>query len=324
MERLKIAITGASGFIGSNLTTYFAKKGHEAVPLVRKNSNLWRLSNSGNSKFVSYIDIANRENTLQTIRILKPDVILHAASWGVYTFEADAQKTFSINFNGTINLLDAGIASDVPLLINTGSVWEYGPTTKPISEKQKLNPDTNYSISKALASQYCTFMGKKSTKTITLRLFTPFGYYEEKSRLFPYLMFSLIKGTEANLSDPSNVRDFIFIEDVMRAYELAIKKGSRMDGSDMFNIGSGKQHTVGQVVNAINGVSKKKLKVKWGTIKNRPGDDRKVCRADNSKAKKELGWRPETNMEDGIVKTLKWMQNNIDLYEDDRNDKSRR
>lgn len=320
MERLKIAITGATGFVGANLVTYLRKRNYEVYPMVRKDSNTWRLSHSRNDIDVSYIDIEDRNNIFKSVRKIKPDVLIHTASYGVYPYENYRNKIYRTNLNGTMNVVDAGIAAGVPFIINTGTCSEYGKKDRPMKESDEIHPETDYATSKSLATQYCAFKSNKETKIITLRLFTPYGYYEHRSRLIPYLLYSSINGTKVSLSSPSNVRDFVFIEDVINAYKLAIINKNKIDTSTILNIGYGKQHKLVDLVRIVSRLSGRNLDVEWTGEKRRPGDGIKMWQANINKARNIIGWKPMVSLDKGLMKTSIWIKENIELY---RNSKSR-
>ena len=308
MERLRIAITGASGFIGANLVRYFSKK-HEVFALSR-NLDSWRL----NGYNIIHFDIKNREEVKKQIRKIKPDIIIHCAVYGGYHFETSTKEIIETNIIGTINLIDA-CKQNTAILINTGSSSEYGIKDKPMKESDIIEPNTDYAMSKAIITN---LLKQTEIKSITLRLFSVYGYYEEKHRLIPYVLYSSIKNEIAYLSNKNNVRDFVFIEDINKAYEFAIKKIYKINSGETFNIGTGVQSKVIDVVKLA------KARVIWSKDIRPEEPENRVWKADITKAKKELGWIPYYDLEKGLEKTKKWMIENINLYEDEKNEKYKR
>ena len=206
MERLRIAITGASGFVGANLVRHFSRN-HDVFALTR-NTRGWRLAPFEPMA----LDVKDRAKVRATIGRIRPDVLIHCAVYGGYHFEDDPYRIIETNITGTLNVLDA--CGDSSLFINTGSSSEYGVKKKPMKESDVAEPRTNYAMSKALITN---LLPSRKANSITMRLFSVYGYYEEKHRLIPHLLYSAIKGRKAKLSDKNNVRDFVFIEDVARA-----------------------------------------------------------------------------------------------------------
>ena len=307
MESLKIVVTGASGFVGSNVARHLSKD-NEVVGLTRSVGN-WRTEGIN----VEYLDICDRGKTIDMLKKLKPDVLIHCAVYGGYHFEKDTEKVIKTNILGTLNLLDA--SENTSLFINTGSSSEYGLKQKPMKETDTLEPSTDYAMSKALVSNLL-HLRKSMSKAVTLRLFSVYGYYEEKHRLIPTLLYSLIKGERAKLSNPENVRDFVFVEDVSRAYEKVIKNSDNINSGEIFNVGSGVQSKISEVVRMLD------VDVVWDNEDREP-EKKRVWQADIEKIKKEIGWIPETALKEGLEKTKKWMEENIALYEGPKNEKHR-
>ena len=303
MERLKIAITGASGFVGANLVRYFAVS-NEIYALTR-NANPWRLSKEFN---LANFDVKDKQVVREVIATLKPDVLIHCAAYGGYHFETEPRKIIETNIIGSLNIVDA--SKEVPIVINVGSSSEYGVKNKPMEEEDTIAPTTPYAMTKALQTK----LFASAQNSITLRLFSVYGYYEEKHRLIPYIVYSAIKKQKPILSSKSNVRDFVFIEDVVNAIALAIQKFEKIKKGSVYNVGSGVQKSVLDVVNEMG------IEAVWDTSVRQEEPDRK-WQADITKIKNELGWEPKNSLGEGLRKTREWMERYIELYEVDENDK---
>lgn len=302
---MRIVITGASGFVGANLVRHFSRK-HEVFAITRNPRN-WRLPKNANAVVC---DIQNRDNVLQMVKEAKPDVLIHCAAYGGYHFETDVRATINTNIIGSLNLIDA--CRDNILFINTGSSSEYGIRTEPMKESDPIRPETNYAMTKALITNLIS--SKAVARALTLRLFSVYGYYEEKHRLIPTVLYSVAKRQRAKLSNKNNVRDFVFVEDVAAAYELAIKNFDKVENGSVFNVGSGKQSRIIDVVNAV------KADVEWAP-EVRTKEPERTWQADISSIRKGLGWEPAHSLDEGLGKTLKWMEENISLYDQEKNDK---
>ena len=303
MERLKIAITGASGFVGANLVRYLDPK-HEVFALTR-NANAWRLSTQFN---LINLDIRRREILLEVINKLKPDVLIHCATYGGYNFEKETREIIETDIIGSLNVLDT--CREIPIVINVGSSSEYGIKDRPMKEDDLTAPITPYAMSKALQTE----LFSSTRRSITLRLFSVYGYYEEKHRLIPYIIYSSLKNQKAVLSNEKSMRDFVFIEDVMKAFSLAIQKYEDINKGAIFNVGSGVQNSVRDVVDEMG------VDVEWNSSA-RPKEPEHTWKADISKIKDELNWKPQYSLSDGLRKTKEWMERNIMLYEVEKNDK---
>ncbi|MGC8618734.1 MAG: NAD-dependent epimerase/dehydratase family protein [Thermoplasmata archaeon] len=303
MEGLKIAITGASGFVGANLVRYF-NPSNEVYALTRS-TNPWRLNKEFN---LIKFDVKERQVVRDVLSTLKPDVLIHCAAYGGYHFETNVREIVETNVIGSINVLDA--SKGVPIVINVGSSSEYGIVDRPMNEEDLAAPVTPYAMSKTLQTELFHY----GAHSITLRLFSVYGYYEEKHRLIPYIIYSTIKGRKPVLSNKNNVRDFVFIEDVADAFSRTIQKFEKIEKGTVFNVGSGVQMSVGDVVKEMG------IDTEWNSSVKAEEPER-VWQADISKIKRELNWYPKHSLSEGLRKTRIWMEKNIELYEMEDYDK---
>ena len=316
MKNKRILITGSTGFIGANLLRCLVNSDNEIHIILRKTSNMWRIKDIIDKANKHYCDLTNREKIKKIVLNIKPEIIFNLSVYGGYPFQKDSLKIINTNFIGTINLLDACIETGFDCFINTGSSSEYGLKSKPMSEKDLLEPIDDYGITKAAATLYCQAMGRRENLPIfTLRLFSPYGYYEEPTRLIPYLIISCLKEKDLNLANPYAVRDFNFIEDVIDAYIETYNNRENISPGDILNIGDGEQHSVCKVFKLVKELTGYRKKPHWGKVKLRDSDKTRTWIADNSKIKKVIGWKPRHNIENGIKKTIEWVKDHLYLYE---------
>ena len=312
MESKTIFMSGAAGFVGSNLVRRLLKDGHEIHVSIRKDSKLWRIEEIIKELNIHYSDIINYNNIEKTIIDIKPEIVYNLAIYGGYPFQIDSNKMFETNLIGTMNVLNACMKVDIQCFINTGTSSEYGLKEAPIKETDFLEPVSYYAFSKAAATIYCHMIAKtQKVPIVMIRPFSVYGYYEEPTRLIPYLIKSYLKGDKPKLSSKDTLRDFVFIEDLIEAYILAANKPSAF--GEIINIGYGKQHTIGQVVEKIRNMTGSNIDPLWGAVEKRINEP-KMWVADITKAKKILGWRPKYNLDEGLNKTIAWLNSNLDFY----------
>lgn len=311
-----ILITGATGFIGSNLTrTLIKDKQNEVHILIREKSNLWRikdiLSEQNLTKY--YVDLLNYEKLEKTISKIKPHFIIHTAVYGGLPKEKDIKKIRDTNLIGTINLLEASKNIEYKYFINTGSSSEYGSKKLPMNEKDLLEPNTEYGVMKSAATLYCNNFAKIYKKPIvTLRLFSVYGYFEEKNRLFPYIIYNCLTNNEIFLGNPRVARDFVFIEDVVDAY-ITILNSDKIYYGEVFNVGTGKQQNIQDVAETILKTTGKNLRINYSEQKLRSFDTYTWV-ADISKINNAFGWFPKNSFLQGIEKNIKWFKENLCMY----------
>lgn len=325
MERLKILITGGTGFVGSNLVHYFHRKGHSVATTIRAHSNLWRVSDLLTAIDLFKLDVTNREMINEVFQSFKPDVVINTIAYGGYHFETDLERILDNNFHGTVNLVESYINSNANILINTGSSSEYGFKDHPMAEQDILEPLGPYAVSKAAATLYSRSRSLESNrKIVTVRPFSAYGEFEESHRLVPYLILSSIKGNVAKLNNPNIVRDFIYLRDICDAYDRLIERRDNVGFGEILNLGSGKETKVSEVVNLIEIISGKKLNVEWQYIDERVGDKAVHWLADMSKTNNILKWRPKYSLDKGLSTTYSWFNENIEKYEVIENSKLRK
>jgi nucleoside-diphosphate-sugar epimerase len=311
VENLKALITGATGFIGSNLLRALVSNNFETHVTIRKDSNIWRISEVIDQVEVHYCDLTDQERVKQTILETRPQLIFHLATHGATPHQKEKEKIMNANFMGTINLVDACVESGFECFINTGSSSEYGIKLEPMKETDVLEPIDEYGVSKAAATLYCQSIAKNHNLNIlTLRLFSPYGYFEDPDRLVPYLIRSCLNDEPVVLYNPRAVRDFIFIEDVVNAYLSAVNSADKVTSGEIFNVGSGKQHSVEDIFNIVKRTTRYEKKAIVGNSKSgmRLGDKAIIWEADITKIKKALGWEARTTLSEGIKKTVAWFR----------------
>jgi len=309
----RVLITGASGFIGANLLRESVNQGAQAFIFVRKDSNLWRIRDILSSAKKIQVDLGNPRRLKNILKQIRPQIILHAAAYGTRPEATDFKRIIEANLKGTASLLDCCLDLDFELFVNTGSSSEYGIKKILMREKDSLNPATPYGISKAIATLYAQNLARIENKPIvTLRLFSPYGYYEAINRLIPAVIISCLKKEDISLSSAASVRDFVFIEDVMSAYKKAYERRSEIKG-EIFNIGSGLQYTVGDIVSRIIKLTNSKIRLKWSSLDSSRIEP-KHWQADIRKAREQLHWQPAYSLDKGLSRTIDWFKKNRRLY----------
>lgn len=309
---MKVLVTGATGFIGGCLVRKLIEIGHDVNIIIRENSNVWRIKDIVKHMQVYYVDLTDAETLEKLIAGIKPEIIYHLAAYAAYPLQNDTVTTVNTNILGTINLVNICAKYGFKSFINTGSSSEYGKKTSPMKETDLLEPNSLYGITKSASTLYCEYVGKSQKLPIaTLRLFSVYGYYEEKSRLIPSVVMACITGQNLKLSSRLPVRDFIFIEDVLDLY-LKLSETDNLNGI-ILNAGTGVQHSVSEVVNICIELTGASIKPEWGAVQGRTWDT-DIWVADNSKIKNFLKWEPEYDLRRGLNKTIEWFKNNIHLY----------
>lgn len=309
----KILVTGATGFVGSNLARELAKeKDNDIYLLLRKSSDLWRINDLLDDTKQVYADL-NDPRLDKVIGEIGPDIIYHCATYGGLPTEKDFRSIIDTNVRGSINLLNSCLGCDFSLFVNLSSSSEYGPKQKPMREDDELNPVNDYGISKVAFTAYASNIGKVHKRNIvTFRLFSPFGYYEAKSRLFPSVIMDILDNKDPKVGNPDSSRDFIFIDDVVDFLKMVPSKDVAFNG-EIFNLGSGEQHTVRYVVDSAIETSRKDLTPSYNSVAGRVYDA-SYWVADMKKTFDTFGWKPKYDVKSAMPILYKWFIDNRYKY----------
>lgn len=308
---INILVTGGAGFIGSHLIEGLLKEGHEVICLdnfsdyydpqiKRKNVEPFL----ENEKFQLIIgDI--RDKVLLKDLFMDIDYVFHeAAQAGVRISVEDPTKPHEINATGTLNLLEAALDSGVKKIINASSSSVYGKVVYlPFDENHPKQPVSPYGVSKLLAEHYCrVFEELYGLRSVSLRYFTVYG-----PRMRPDLAISIFtKAAQKNESitifgDGEKTRDFTFIDDIVRANLICMKKGR-----SVYNIGGGHSISINDLASKIIEINESRSEiVHTDSVKG----DAEHTLSSSEKAWREISWKPEITVEDGLLKYSEWMSN---------------
>jgi len=310
----KIVITGASGFVGANLAQNLSKTKHQIHIFTRKNSKLWRLEDIKTKLNIHKVTLDNSKALKKKLLEIEPKFVFHCATYGVLPSQTNFSKLIKTNLIGTYNLLQAlEECNKLSKLVNLDSSFVYGKKNNSIKENQIADPITLYGIVKLSQTNLVRYYSvKRKIPSITMRLFTPFGRFDQPGRLITDIMKSLITKKPLTLFSPYSKRDFIHINDVINALVLA--SNSPFKNGEIFNVGSGKYYSVKEFVTLASKVTKTKINVNW---KNKQREFDKLGGngyANTRKISENLGWRPKITIQEGLLESYKWYKKNINLY----------
>jgi len=341
---MDILVTGGCGFIGTNTVRYFAEKGHSIHiidNLSRDGSevNLSWLRNRFDFEFTEG-DIRNRELVENLIHDINVDVIIHLASQVAVTTSVETPRyDFEVNARGTFNLLDA-IRQHTPntIFLNASTNKVYGSLrgheveeqerryvfasgAQGIDESQPLNFHSPYGCSKGAADQYVEDYYKiYSIPSVNFRqscIYGPRQFGMESQGWIAWFIIAHLTDQPITIyGNGKQVRDILYVDDLVKCYESAIKEIDDVAG-ESFNIGGGKTQSVSllEFIKILEKVSEKSVSFDYDDW--RPGDQ-KVYISDTSKAARMMGWEPNTSVEKGIERLYAWVfkhQNLVSTYE---------
>jgi UDP-glucose 4-epimerase len=312
----RVILTGATGFVGANLTQRLLQDGHEVHVLVRPSCNPWRLQTIRPELHWHEISLSDRESLMAVVSQIRPDWIFHLAVHGAYSSQTDLLQMVQTNFVGTIHLVEACLNVGFEAFVNTGSSSEYGFKAQAASEREWLEPNSHYAITKASATLFCRYTAQSQKVHIpTLRLYSVYGPYEEPTRLMPTLILRGFQGELPPLVNPEIARDYVYTEDVNQAYILAASKSTASSSTPewgaVYNVGTGIQTRLREVVDVARRVFNITAEPNWGSMPDRRWDA-SVWVADSQKIQTELGWSPRYSFEQGFRAMASWLRQHPD------------
>jgi nucleoside-diphosphate-sugar epimerase len=313
----KVLVTGASGFVGNNLTRHLLSLGHRVNVLLRDSYFDWRINDIRDGVEIHEADLRDSDSVNRIIKEVRADWVFHLAAHGAYSSQTDVTRILESNIMGTATLLQACLKVGFDAFVNTGSSSEYGFKNHPPGEREWLEPNSYYAVAKASATLFCRYTAQTSGLRIpTLRLYSVYGPYEEPTRLMPTLIVKGLKKELPSLVAPHIARDYVYVDDVVRAYLLAATEEKQEPGA-VYNVGTGVQTSLGEVVDVACRTLQIAEEPKWGSMENRIWDTGTWV-SDNRNIKQALGWQPEYAFEDGFRKMVEWFQERPTMIEEYR------
>ena len=210
---------------------------------------------------------------------------------------------------GTLAMLEACRAGPVPRFVYVSSAEVYGrPESNPVSEDHPLRPRSPYAASKAAAEHFVGAYGRAfGTQTVVLRPFSVYGPGLPLRSVMGTILGQVLSDDEVVLADLRPVRDYCFLDDIVEGILLAACVPS--PGFDTFNLGSGVGTSVGDLAELALRLGGRRLPIRSDPSRRRPAAaDIDHLVADRTRAQAMLGWSPAVSLEDGLARTLRWME----------------
>ncbi|MCX7918821.1 MAG: SDR family NAD(P)-dependent oxidoreductase [bacterium] len=337
----KILVTGGAGFIGSNLVYRLVEQGEDVTildNLSRKGTEKnveWLKAKFGDQCKLIVGDIRNKEVVNQAVQ--GQEVIFHlAAQVAVTTSILNPREDFEINALGTLNILEAARMSNCnPILVFTSTNKVYGGLEDikvieqqkrysfrdypfGIAESRGLDFHSPYGCSKGAADQYVRDYARMyGLRTVVFRMSCIYGprqFGNEDQGWVAHFIISSILGKPITIyGDGKQVRDILFIEDLIRAFQLAVANIDITAGQ-IYNIGGGPNNTVSAWLEFREYLAKLLCREIPANFSDwRPGDQ-KVYVSDIRKAQHDLNWHPRIEVGEGIERLYCWVIENSHLF----------
>jgi nucleoside-diphosphate-sugar epimerase len=302
--RQRVLITGASGFVGACLARALIDADTDVHLLLRAEAKCWRLAGLEGRFTPHAADLRDAAALRGAIAACRPDVIYHLAAHGAYPFQTERATILATNLLGTANLLDALDGHDYQAFIHAGSSSEYGHKDGPMHEDDRLQPRTDYAVTKAAATLLCQAEGYKGRPVTTVRIFSAFGPWEEPTRLVPYVMGCCFRGESPQVTAGWQPRDFIYVDDVVALLRQAAACPAAR--GQILHAGTGRQHSVRDMIETIVAVcGQGRISAHYGSEAIRPGEPVHWV-ASISRTTALTGWRPRHDLRAGVAAMWDW------------------
>jgi CDP-paratose 2-epimerase len=342
LKNERVLITGGAGFIGSNLAHRLLAAGHDVTifdNLSRSGcqTNIsWLRENHGEEAFrLVEADLTDFE-ALRDAAVGAQRIYHLAGQVAVTTSVKDPRYDFNANALGTFNALEAarqvgddpvflyastnkvyGGMEDVRILEQDTRYW-YADYPHGISEERPLDFHSPYGCSKGAGDQYTRDYARiYGVRTVVMRQSCIYGYRQfgiEDQGWVAWFIIAALKGRQISIyGDGKQVRDVLFIDDLLDAYDAAVANIDVAAGQ-VYNVGGGPENTMsiwaefGPILADLLGESAPVKMADW-----RPGDQR-VYVSDIRKAGRELNWEPQVSVREGVARLYRWIRDNQDLF----------
>lgn len=312
MKNRRCIVTGAAGFIGSNLVRALLREGWDVVGV--DNLSTGRPVNLEELQHVTgftFVEADVRDKARMEGVFAGADVVFHQAALGsVPRSVDDPWTTHDHNVNGTLNALLAARAQGVRRFVYAGSSSVYGDTpVLPKAETMPANPLSPYAVSKHVGELYCgVFARVYGLETVTLRYFNVFGPRQDPNSQYAAVIPRFISAVASGVAptifgDGEQTRDFTFIDNVVQANILAATTDNPDLPGRAMNIGCGGRYSINELLRQIQEAMA--TDVTPTHVESRPGDVRD-SQADIELARTLLGYEPKFELRDGLKRTVDW------------------
>jgi UDP-glucose 4-epimerase len=306
---VRIIVTGGAGFIGSHIVDAYLNAGHEVLVL----DSLWehgggrRINVPERANFI-HMDIRD-QGAARIFHEFKPQVVSHhAAQHSVAISSRDPKYDADVNVIGMLNVLEASVKNGVKKVIFASSGATYGtPDRLPMDERTPQRPESPYGITKMVAEHYLRFYkNEKGLDFTALRYGNVYGPRQDpngEAGVIAIFIGKFLKHEGVRIdSDGEQTRDYIYVKDIAQLNVLALDRGS----GGCYAIGTNTRTSVNDIYRTLVEISGFEAPITKAP--RRPGDARDA-QFDAALAKKELGWKAQTKIADGMRETYDYFRN---------------
>jgi NAD dependent epimerase/dehydratase len=317
----RVLVTGAGGFIGSHLAEKLVAEGAKVRALVHYNAlGTWGWLDESPARHELEViagDVCDRDSTRQAMQGV--DIVFHLAALVAipYSYRAPASYVHT-NVEGTLNVLQMTLELGVERVVHTSTSEVYGTARYvPIDEAHPLQGQSPYSASKIGADKLAeAFHLSFDLPIVTVRPFNAFGPRQSARAVIPTIITQCLTRDVVHLGSLHPTRDLNYVTNTVNGFLLAASTPAAVGKT--INLGSGREISVGELAQLIAHLVGRSITIESEQQRVRP-DASEVERvvADSSLAWTLLQWKPEVDLEAGLVRTVEWIQQHLERYRPD-------
>jgi nucleoside-diphosphate-sugar epimerase len=294
---MKVVVTGAGGFIGSRVVERLLEDGHDVVALDRSATAFGRLERWGGRVARVALDLETQP-TRPFFETARPDAVVHLA-WYADPVDYLTSTANLRSVTATLALVEAVLAVGCRKLVMTGTGVEYAARDRLVTEADPADPQTLYAsckhatwlVSRALAAA-------AGAELSWARIFHLHGPGEDARRLIPWVARELTEGRAVGLTDGTQVRDHLHVDDVASGLTALLAPGA----AGIYNVSSGEPVPLRRVLETVGRLVGRGDLLQFGARPHRPGEQ--MFLAGDSARLRGLGWAPRFGLEDGLENAL--------------------
>ena len=303
---MKVFLTGAAGFIGSHVARLLVREGQEVHALVRQSSDSWRIDDILPQLHLVRADLSDVEELGSQLRRIQPDLCIHLAWYaepGKYLTSLENVTSLSATLRLASWLAELGCRR----FIGTGTCAEYDSGLGYPSEESPTRPKSLYGATKLSAQITLQQLADVTGMEVAwCRLFFQYGPFEDKRRLVPSVVRSLLGCQAARTTRGEQIRDFLYVEDVA----AAIWTVAQSDLSGPVNIGSARPVAVRDMITTIGAILGRPELIELGALPYGASEPMFIC-ANNGRLTESTNWVPRYDLDEGLRHTVEWWRTHI-------------
>ena len=299
---MRCLVTGATGYLGSYLTRHLVEQGHDVSVLVRPSADLSVLESILDRIRVISGDLRSIGASGSAITDIAPETVFHLAWSGVTADTRNQPANIAASVSGSLHLFALTQQAGCSTWIGIGSQAEYGFQDEILREDSVPAPDTPYGAAKLGLCAILSALSRHSAmRFVWLRLFAAYGPADDPRHLIPFMITRFLEGRDVSLESTGMQEwDYLYVQDAVNAICLAAQNP---DLSGVYNLASGDWTSVRRLAENIRRAVNPLAALDFGSLASGS------VRADVSRLKRALNWKPETSIETGLAATIEWHRN---------------